>query len=287
MMTPPIEQTSTKVADNANVVHLQEIHPKDSTFANQVHFIPKRWKIAPMDVATLATDAGVDRASRSAVVDIIAPLGSRGSCHSDVKVECYVDGVEYVKDWDPRVTSCLNILRDLPSSTASRNLAALYLDSVRILRVKGLPRSYNGLVVFNIPPDEPSMDSKSNTGLEPKFDGHVWTKSNSYGLLGLPKFLKVRKKNYAGHLQCKNMACLYRVKTKEHSKTAYKGHTDKIIKVNMQFLREVSQMLPLQEEAVSGCPLLCGTLYCEVLPSEDDNGHHSHRLPPPSRESST
>jgi hypothetical protein len=79
----------------------------------------------------------------------------------------------------------------------SRNFVALHLDSVRILKVKGLPRSYNGSIVFDIPPDEPSMDSKASAVLEPKFDGHVWTKSNSYGLSGLPKILKVRKKNCA------------------------------------------------------------------------------------------
>jgi hypothetical protein len=81
--------------------------------------------------------------------------------------------VEYVRDWDPGVTSCPNILRDLLSLAALGNLVALHLDFVRILRIKGFPRTYNGSVVFDIPPDKPSMDYKSSTGLKPKFDRHV------------------------------------------------------------------------------------------------------------------
>jgi hypothetical protein len=131
------------------------------------------------------------------------------------------------------MTSCLDILQDLPSEAASGNLVVLHLDLVRILRVKGLPRSYNGSVVFDIPPDEPSMDSKSSAGLEPKFDGHVWTKFNSYGLSSLPKYLKVKKKNCAEHLRCTNMACPHRVRTREYNKTAWEGHTDKIIRENV------------------------------------------------------
>jgi hypothetical protein len=96
--------------------------------------------------------------------------------------------------------------------------------------MKGLPKSYNGLEVFDTPPDEPSMDSKSSVGIEPKFDGHVWTKSNSYGLLGLPKLLKVSKKNYAMHLWCSIMVCPHTVKTKEHNETAREGYTNKIIR---------------------------------------------------------
>ena len=34
VMTPPIEQSSTKMADDTNIVHPHEIHHGDSTFAN-------------------------------------------------------------------------------------------------------------------------------------------------------------------------------------------------------------------------------------------------------------
>jgi hypothetical protein len=47
----------------------------------------------------------VGRASGSATADIAAPLGSRKSSEADVKVDCYLDGVEYVEDWDHGVVS--------------------------------------------------------------------------------------------------------------------------------------------------------------------------------------
>jgi hypothetical protein len=83
------------VADNANVVHPQDIYPRDSTFANQFQFTPNN--TTPTDIATSAADASVGRASGFAAADIAAPLGGRKSGHGDVKVECYVDGMEYVK----------------------------------------------------------------------------------------------------------------------------------------------------------------------------------------------
>jgi hypothetical protein len=42
VIAAPIMNTSTKVADDAKIVHLQEIYPKDSTFLNWFQFIPER-----------------------------------------------------------------------------------------------------------------------------------------------------------------------------------------------------------------------------------------------------
>jgi hypothetical protein len=89
------------------------------------------------------------------------------------------------------------------------NLIAIDFDSIDVCEVKYLPPSFDGDVIFILPPinvDVSSTYGRSMDGTDKMCDGHLWctTKTtniqNNFGL-------SFRRSSYAGHLQCTNTYC--------------------------------------------------------------------------------
>jgi hypothetical protein len=91
------------------------------------------------------------------------------------------------------------------------DLASIDFDSIDVREVKYLPSSFNGDVLFLLPPvalKAPSTYGRSMDGMDKMCDGHPWctTKTtniqNDFGL-------SFRRSTCAGHLQCHNDYCDY------------------------------------------------------------------------------
>ena len=109
-----------------------------------------------------------------------------------------------------KLISILPSLRSLGSMPGSKSvLKKLNYDSIRTENVDFLPPSFNGDVIFILPPTLPSAvqkNAKSMEGMDKRYDGHMWTKTmttNISNTLGL----SFRSSNCVGHLQCHNPKC--------------------------------------------------------------------------------
>jgi hypothetical protein len=112
-------------------------------------------------------------------------------------------------------SSCFNIIDALKMTKSRRrsksDLIAIDFDSIDIRHVKYLLPSFDGDVIFILPPinvDASSMYGRSMDGMDKMCDGDPWctTKTtniqNDFGL-------SFRHSSCAGHLQCTNTYCNY------------------------------------------------------------------------------
>jgi hypothetical protein len=87
--------------------------------------------------------------------------------------------------------SIMQCLRDLASIPGSRNeLASIDYDKIAYHKVQYLPPSFNGDVIFELPPSRVSASTSKNTmdGMDKQFDGHTWCRtitSNIHSSQGL------------------------------------------------------------------------------------------------------
>ena len=128
---------------------------------------------------------------------VFIPIVSSG--HSNVSCPPF-----HPNSWE--CPSVVQSLRRLASILGSRNeLAIVDYDKIAYHKVQFLPLSYNGDVIFELPPSRVSASSSKNgmDGMDKQFNGHTWCRtitSNIHNNQGLT----FRKSSSAGHLVCNN-----------------------------------------------------------------------------------
>jgi hypothetical protein len=93
--------------------------------------------------------------------------------------------------------------------------------------VQYLPPSYNGNVIFELPPSCVSTSTSKNTmdGMDKRFDGHTWCRtitSNIHNSQGLT----FRKSLCVGQLVCNNKSCDFFPRSSKHNETKWSGRTN-------------------------------------------------------------
>jgi hypothetical protein len=91
------------------------------------------------------------------------------------------------------------------------DLASIDFDSIDVRDVKYLPSSFNGDVLFLLPPVAlkiPSTYSRSMDGMDKMYDGHPWCTTKITNIQNDFE-LSFRRSTCAGHLQCHNDYCDY------------------------------------------------------------------------------
>jgi hypothetical protein len=145
---------------------------------------------------TLVSDSKCSEYSKS----VFTPVGSSG--HSNLsRPPCHPNTREY--------RSVMHCLRHLASFPGSRNeLVSIDYDKITYHKVQYLPTSYNGDVIFELPPSQVSASTSKNVmdGMDKRLNGHTWchtTTSNIHNNQGLT----FRKSLCVGQLVCENKSC--------------------------------------------------------------------------------
>ena len=121
--------------------------------------------------------------------------------------------------------SVMQSLRRLASIPGSRNeLATVVYDKIAYHKVQYLPPTYNGDVIFELPPSRVSTSSSKSgmDGMDKRFDGHTWCTSNIHNSQGLT----FRKSSCAGHLVCNNQSCEFMTRSSKRNETEWSGQTN-------------------------------------------------------------
>jgi hypothetical protein len=92
--------------------------------------------------------------------------------------------------------------------------------------VQYLPPSYNGDVIFELPPNQVFASTSKNAmdGMDKRLDGHTWCRtitSNIHNNQGLT----FRKSLCVGQLICNNMSCDFFARSSMRTKTEWSGRT--------------------------------------------------------------
>jgi hypothetical protein len=105
--------------------------------------------------------------------------------------------------------SVVDSLKRLWASKGTRNVfKTLDFDSLEIQRVKFLPPTFNGDVLFELPPVDMSGPFHMMHGMDKCHDGNAWTKTVTSNFKNDMSFT-FRKSTYIGHLRCENQDCEY------------------------------------------------------------------------------
>jgi hypothetical protein len=122
----------------------------------------------------------------------------------------------------------MHCLRRLASIPGSRNeLALVDYDKIAYHKVQYLPSSYNGDVIFELPPSRVSASSSENAmdDMDKQFDGHTWCytiTSNIHNSEGLT----FRKSSCTSQLVCNNQSCDFLTRTSKWNETEWLGRTN-------------------------------------------------------------
>jgi hypothetical protein len=107
---------------------------------------------------------------------------------------------------------CLSVVDSLRRIRASKGvknvLKTLDFDSLDIQRVKFLPPTFNGDVLFELPLVDTSGPFHMMHGMDKRHDGHAWTKTVTSNIKS-DMSLIFRTSTYIGHLCCENQDCEY------------------------------------------------------------------------------
>jgi hypothetical protein len=105
--------------------------------------------------------------------------------------------------------SVVDSLKKIQASKGVRNVfKTLDFDSLDIQRVKFLPSTFNGDVLFELPPVNTSGPFHMMHGVDKRHDGHAWIKTVTSNIKN-DKSLTFRRSTYIGHLRCENQDCEY------------------------------------------------------------------------------
>jgi hypothetical protein len=108
-----------------------------------------------------------------------------------------------------KLLSVVDSLKRLQASKGARN--AFNYDSLDIQRVQFLPPTFNGDVLFELPPVNMSglqTHTKLMHGMDNRRNGHAWTKTITSHIkndMSLMFYTSI----YVGHLNCENQDCKY------------------------------------------------------------------------------
>jgi hypothetical protein len=125
----------------------------------------------------------------------------------------------------PSVMQCLRGLASIPGSR--NELASIDYDKIAYHKVQYLPPSFNGDVIFELPPSRVSASTSKNTmdGMDKQFDGHTWCRtitSNIHNSQGLT----FRKSSCVGQLICNNENCDFLSRSSKRNETEWSGRTN-------------------------------------------------------------
>jgi hypothetical protein len=105
--------------------------------------------------------------------------------------------------------SVVDSLRRIRASKGVRNVfKTLDFDTLDIQRVKFLPSTFNGDVLFELPPIDTSGPFHMMHGMDKRHDGHAWTKTVTSNIKS-DMSLTFRTSTCIGHLRCENQDCEY------------------------------------------------------------------------------
>jgi hypothetical protein len=122
----------------------------------------------------------------------------------------------------------MQCLRHLASFPRSRNeLATLDYDKIPYHKMQYLPPSYDGDVIFELPPSCIFASTSKNTmdSMDKRFDGHTWCRtitSNIHNSLGLT----FRKSLCVGQLFCNNKSCDIFARSSKRNEIEWLGRTN-------------------------------------------------------------
>jgi hypothetical protein len=147
---------------------------------------------------------------------VFTPVGSSG--HSNLsRPPFHPNTREYSS-----VMQCLTCLASFPIS--GNELASLDYDKISYYKVQYLPPSYDGDVIFELPPSCISASTSKNTMdcIDKRFDGHTWCRtitSNIHNSQGLA----FRKSLCVGQLVCNNKSCEFFVRSSKRNEIEWSG----------------------------------------------------------------
>jgi hypothetical protein len=112
---------------------------------------------------------------------------------------------------------CLSIvdsLRRIRASKGVRNVfKTLDFDTLDIQRVKFLPPTFNGDVLFELPPIDTSGPFHMMHGMDKRHDGHAWAKTVTSNI---KSDMSLTFRTSIGHLCCENQDCEYTSRIQSH-----------------------------------------------------------------------
>jgi hypothetical protein len=107
---------------------------------------------------------------------------------------------------------CLSVVDSLKRIRASKGVRNVFktldFDTLDIQRVKFLPPTFNGDVLFELPPVDTSGPFHMMHGMDKRHDGHAWTKIVTSNIKS-DMSLTFRTSTCIGHLHCENQECKY------------------------------------------------------------------------------
>jgi hypothetical protein len=195
---------------------------------------------------TLVSNSKCSEYSKS----IFTSVGS--SSHSNLSRPSYHPNTrEY-----PSIMQCL---RRLASILGSRNeLTTLDYDKIPYHKVQYLPPSYNGDVIFELPPSCVSASTSKNTmdGMDKQFDGHTWCRTITSNIHN-SQSLTFRKSLYVGQLVYNNKSCDFFARSSKRNEIEWSGRTNTPFKLghlpppNSTLVCKVYKVAPI---CVNFCP---------------------------------
>jgi hypothetical protein len=107
---------------------------------------------------------------------------------------------------------CLSVVDSLKRIRASKGVRNVFktldFDTLDIQRMMFLPPTFNGDVLFELPPVDTSGPLHMMHGMDKRHDGHAWTKTVTSNIKS-DMSLTFRTSTCIGHLCCKNQDCEY------------------------------------------------------------------------------
>jgi hypothetical protein len=121
----------------------------------------------------------------------------------------------------------MQCLRNLVTIRGSKNeLKLVNFDKIRYEKVKYIPPTFDGEVVFELPPPSTSSTSsigKHMDGMDKKYDGHTWCRTKTSNIRN-DWGLTFRRATCVGHLQCQNKDCDFLSRSSRMNETEWEGN---------------------------------------------------------------
>jgi hypothetical protein len=152
-----------------------------------------------------------------------------------------------------RSLSVVDSLKKIRHSKGTRNVfKILDFDSLDIQRVKFLPPTFNGDVLFELPPVDTSGPFHMMLGMDKRHDGHAWTKTVTSNIKSNMS-LTFCTSTCIGHVHCENQDC------------EYTSHVHRTSPVNeREWDGFTVTTIPVGQPAPAGSTLVCKI--CKVPP---------------------
>jgi hypothetical protein len=150
---------------------------------------------------------------------VFTPTGSFG--HSNLSQTPYhLNTREY-----PSIMQCLRRMASFPRS--GNELAILDYDKIPYHKVQYLLPSYDGDLIFELPPScvSASISKSTMDSMDKRFDGHTWCRTITFNIHN-SQGLTFRKSLCVGQLVCNNKSCDFFARSSKRNETEWSGRTN-------------------------------------------------------------